>query len=133
MMRRATYVLCLGLAICLGVIGVHEGSTHVSAQRREREDTLELNQLLSAGIGADAPQWRRERFEELLQRVRRNQIDARYTKPWPWYVGSAFVVHWVGIVIMQRRRQPNQALQTTSVTPSGFGKVPVSGRQRRGV
>jgi hypothetical protein len=30
-------------------------------------------------------------------------------------------------------RQPNQALQTTSVTRSGFGKVPVSDRQRRGV
>jgi hypothetical protein len=30
-------------------------------------------------------------------------------------------------------RQPNQALQTTSVTRSGFGKVPVSDRHRRGV
>jgi [ribosomal protein S5]-alanine N-acetyltransferase len=32
-----------------------------------------------------------------------------------------------------KERQPNQALQTTSVTRSGFGKVPVSDRQRRGV
>ena len=32
-----------------------------------------------------------------------------------------------------QERQPNQALQTTSVTRSGFGKVPVSDRQRRGV
>jgi hypothetical protein len=32
-----------------------------------------------------------------------------------------------------KERQPNQALQTTSVTRSGFGKVSVSDRQRRGV
>ena len=31
------------------------------------------------------------------------------------------------------QRSANQALQTTSVTRSGFGKVPVSDRQRRGV
>jgi hypothetical protein len=31
------------------------------------------------------------------------------------------------------QRVSNQALQTTSVTRSGFGKVPVSDRQRRGV
>jgi len=34
---------------------------------------------------------------------------------------------------MDIERQPNQALQTTSVTRSGFGKVSVSDRQRRGV
>ena len=33
----------------------------------------------------------------------------------------------------EKERQPNQALQTTSVTRSGFGKVSVSDRQRRGV
>ena len=33
----------------------------------------------------------------------------------------------------RKERQPNQALQTTSVTRSGFGKVSVSDRQRRGV
>jgi len=32
-----------------------------------------------------------------------------------------------------KERQPNQALQTTSGARSGFGKVPVSDRQRRGV
>ena len=31
------------------------------------------------------------------------------------------------------RKEPNQALQTTSVTRSGFGRVSVSDRQRRGV
>ena len=31
------------------------------------------------------------------------------------------------------RKQPNQALQTTSITRSGFGKIAVSDRQRRGV
>jgi hypothetical protein len=34
---------------------------------------------------------------------------------------------------MKAKQTPNQALQTTSVTRSGFGKVPVSDRQRRGV
>jgi hypothetical protein len=33
----------------------------------------------------------------------------------------------------KNERQPNQALQTTSVTRSGSGKVPDSDRQRRGV
>ena len=33
----------------------------------------------------------------------------------------------------RKERQPNQALQTTSVTRSGFGRVSVSDRQRRGV
>ena len=32
-----------------------------------------------------------------------------------------------------KENEPNQALQTTSVTRSEFGKVPVSDRQRRGV
>ena len=35
--------------------------------------------------------------------------------------------------MQKNERQPNQALQTTSVTRSGFGKVSVSDRQRRGV
>ena len=34
---------------------------------------------------------------------------------------------------LKTTKPPNQALQTTSVTRSGFGKVPVSVRQRRGV
>jgi hypothetical protein len=34
---------------------------------------------------------------------------------------------------IQEMKTANQALQTTSVTRSGFGKVPVSDRQRRGV
>jgi hypothetical protein len=33
----------------------------------------------------------------------------------------------------EKEKPPNQALQTTSVTRSGFGKVSVSDRQRRGV
>jgi hypothetical protein len=33
----------------------------------------------------------------------------------------------------RKGRQPNQALQTTSVTRGGFGRIPVSDRQRRGV
>jgi hypothetical protein len=37
------------------------------------------------------------------------------------------------IVILTQEKQPNQALQTTSVTRRAFGKVPVSDRQRRGV
>jgi peptidoglycan/xylan/chitin deacetylase (PgdA/CDA1 family) len=34
---------------------------------------------------------------------------------------------------LKTTKPPNQALQTTSVTRSGFGKVPVCDRQRRGV
>ena len=37
------------------------------------------------------------------------------------------------ILILTQEKQPNQALQTTTVTRSGFGKVSVSDRQRRGV
>ena len=34
---------------------------------------------------------------------------------------------------MKQTQRPNQALQTTPMTRSGFGKVPVSDRQWRGV
>jgi len=40
---------------------------------------------------------------------------------------------WVRDEIEAKERQPNQALQTTSMARSGFGRVSVSDRQKRGV
>jgi len=50
-------------------------------------------------------------------------------------VGVAFDLAWLACPLIMRRKskQPNQALQTTSVAPAVFGKVSVSDRQRRGV
>jgi len=55
--------------------------------------------------------------------------------PFPHMDQNAAVrVEWLETQENQEKKGvANQALQTTSVTRSGFGKVPVSDRQRRGV
>jgi hypothetical protein len=56
-------------------------------------------------------------------------VDARELLPKVPYRPTDFREH----IRVKMTKQPNQALQTTSVTRSGFGKVPVCDRQRRGV